>query len=346
MKTLSWVLWGSAAFYGILSILSFFYVTPHQPGVNWMFSTFLVDSDLEADLAALYVYPVLWVLIPLSSVFLCVLSWVAFDVNFQLRKPGILLRGFGIFLYALSFAPAILVVRELVVYSAIHLGNAFSSSMGPLTSFTDLTRSLVYPREIVRWGIVAVPIIVFVETGFFVGFLLPGDSLLFAAGLMAASGLIDLSLLVPLTILGAVAGDQVGYLVGRRCGEALVRRYRLVEVEVQRARLFFNKHGGITIVIARFIPVVRTFAPPVAGAAEMRYRRFVSFNIIGGLLWVFIVILSGYFLGRAFPRIVNSMLPLVVLAVLGSVLISLIAWLLRARDRRKMWNINDRRYHG
>ena len=302
MKSLSWLMLGTTVFYVALSILSFFYVAPHQPGLKWLLSTFLIDSDLEADLAVYFVYPVLWVLIPLFSVALCVFSWVAFTGSFQRARVRILFDGVGIFLYALSLAPAILVFRELLIYSPIHLIDLFSNPAGLLTGLADFTRSLVYPREIVRWGIIAVPIIVFVETGLFVGFLLPGDSLLFTTGLLAASGLIDLYLLIPLTILGAVAGDQLGYLVGRRSGEALARRYHIVETELQRVRLFYGKHGGKTIVIARFIPVIRTFAPLVAGAADMRYRRFVSFNIVGGVLWVFTLILSGYFLGQFFPK--------------------------------------------
>ena len=163
---------------------------------------------------------------------------------------------------------------------------------------------------------------------------MPGDSLLFTTGLFAASGLIDLYILIPLTILGAVAGDQVGYLVGRRSGEALARRYHVVETELQRARLFYGKHGGKTIVIARFVPVIRTFAPLVAGAAEMRYRRFVSFNIVGGVLWVFTLILSGYFLGRVFPKVANGLVLLGIVTVLVGIPISLVVWLRKSRRQQ------------
>ena len=327
---------GTTVFYVALSIVSFFYVAPHQPGLKWILSAFLVDSDLEADLAFTFVYPVLWVLIPLSSVALCVFSWVAFAGDFKRARVRILFDGIGLFLYVLSIAPAILVFRELLIYSPIHLIDVLSSPAGVLGSLAGFTRWLVYPREVVRWGVLAVPIIVFVETGLFIGFVLPGDSLLFTTGLVAASGLIDLYLLIPLTILGAVAGDQVGYLFGRRSGGALARRYHVVGAELQRARHFYSKHGGKTIVIARFIPVVRTFAPLVAGAAEMRYRRFISFNIVGGVLWVFVLILSGYFLGRTFPKVANGLVLLGIIIVLVGVPISLAVWLRKTRHRTKL----------
>lgn len=336
MKPLSWLMLGTTVFYVILSILSVLYVAPHHPGVRWLISSLLVDSDFEADLAFSFVYPVLWLLIPLFSVAMSIFSWVAFAGSFQRERVRILFDGIGIFLYALSLVPAILVFRELLIYSPIHLISIFSSPTGLLTGLADFTRWLVYPREIVRWGIIAVPVIVFVETGLFVGFLLPGDSLLFTTGLLAASGLIDLYLLIPLTILGAVAGDQVGYLVGRRSGGALARRYHIVEAELHQARLFYSKHGGKTIVIARFIPVIRTFAPLVAGAAEMKYRRFISFNVVGGGLWVFTLVLSGYFLGRTFPKVANGLLLLGIVAVLIGVPISLFVWLRKARGRSEL----------
>jgi membrane-associated protein len=331
MKLHSRFLLGSAIVYGALLILSIFYVAPYQPGLRGLLSTLLVDSDSEASLAFAYIYPVLWLLIPLSSIVLCILSWIAFDVNFQQEEPTLLLHGIGGLLYCLSLAPAILIVRELMIYSPIHTANVFGGPLALLTGFAGLTRSLVYPTTIARWGIVAVPIVAFLETGLFVGFFLPGDSLLFTSGLMAASGLIDLKLLIPLTILGAILGDQVGYIVGRRSGPALSRRYNLVEVELDRANRFYSKHGGKTIMVARFIPVVRTFAPVIAGAAGMRYRRFTSYNIVGGTLWVFVVTLFGYYLGQSFPRVANSLLLFGVLVVLFSVPVSVGLWLRRTR---------------
>ena len=164
-------------------------------------------------------------------------------------------------------------------------------------------RTITDVQAIIQWGgVLGVALVVFVETGLFVGFFLPGDSLLVTAGILAAAGHLDLSLLLGLTALAAIAGDQVGYGIGRRAGEALYRRpdsrwFRRSHLE--RAHAFYEKYGAKTIVLARFVPIVRTFAPAVAGAALMRYRRFVTYNVVGGLLWVFSMVLTGYTLGRA-----------------------------------------------
>ena len=142
--------------------------------------------------------------------------------------------------------------------------------------------------------------IVFAETGLAVGFFLPGDSLLVVAGLFAAAGKLNLALLLVILFIAAVVGDAVGYYTGARLGPRLFKRQKSLlfrPSHLQRAHAFYEKYGGKTIVIARFVPIVRTFAPIVAGAAEMPYRRFVVFNVAGGFLWVSSMLLSGYFLG-------------------------------------------------
>jgi membrane-associated protein len=142
--------------------------------------------------------------------------------------------------------------------------------------------------------------IVFAETGLAVGFFLPGDSLLVVAGLFAAAGKLNLALLLVILFIAAVIGDAVGYYTGARLGPRLFKRQKSLlfrPSHLQRAHAFYKKYGGKTIVIARFVPIVRTFAPIVAGAAEMPYRRFVVFNVAGGFLWVSSMLLSGYFLG-------------------------------------------------
>jgi|FaiFalFF_MnMetaG_3_1042247.scaffolds.fasta_scaffold05906_3 membrane-associated protein len=186
-------------------------------------------------------------------------------------------------------------------------------------------------QTIIQWGgVLGVAGIVFVETGLFVGFFLPGDSLLVTAGILAAAGHLDLGLLLGLTTLMAIAGDQVGYGIGRRAGEALYRRpdgrwFRRSHLE--RAHAFYEKYGAKTIVLARFVPIVRTFAPAVAGAARMRYRRFVTYNVVGGVLWVFSMVLTGYTLGRAVPNIQKYLHWVIALVVFLSVLPGLIeAW--------------------
>jgi membrane-associated protein len=142
--------------------------------------------------------------------------------------------------------------------------------------------------------------IVFAETGLAVGFFLPGDSLLVVAGLFAAAGRLNLAILLSTLFVAAVVGDAVGYYTGARLGPRLFKRQKSLlfrPSHLKRAHEFYEKYGGKTIIIARFVPIVRTFAPIVAGAAEMPYRRFVVFNVAGGFLWVTSMLLTGYFLG-------------------------------------------------
>lgn len=143
--------------------------------------------------------------------------------------------------------------------------------------------------------------IVFAETGLALGFFLPGDSLLVVAGLFAATGKLNLAILLSTLFLAAVLGDGVGYYSGARLGPRLFKRQKSLlfrPSHLQKAQAFYEKYGGKTIVIARFVPIVRTFAPIVAGAAKMPYRNFVVYNVAGGFCWVFSMILSGYFLGN------------------------------------------------
>lgn len=142
--------------------------------------------------------------------------------------------------------------------------------------------------------------IIFAETGLAIGFFLPGDSLLVVAGLFAAAGKLNLWIMLVSLIIAAIVGDAVGYYSGRRIGQAIFTRPKsrfFNPKHLQKAHAFYEKHGGKTIIIARFIPIVRTFAPIVAGAAQMSYRDFLMFNVFGGLLWVTSMLLAGYFLG-------------------------------------------------
>lgn len=143
-------------------------------------------------------------------------------------------------------------------------------------------------------------LIVFCETGLVVTPFLPGDSLLFACGALAATGGLSLSLTIGLLILAAILGDTVNYWIGRLSGDSLQRRFpRVVRQEhLDRTHAFFERYGAKTIVIARFVPIVRTFAPFVAGAGHMSYRVFMAYNVVGALLWVFLCSLAGYFFGN------------------------------------------------
>ena len=189
-------------------------------------------------------------------------------------------------------------------------------------------------KGLIEWGgTLLVCVIVFVETGFFVGFFLPGDSLLVTAGVFAASGQLHLSELMLLVPLCAIVGDQIGYWIGRKAGQALYRREDSLvfrKRHLQRAHDFYEKYGGKTIILARFIPVVRTFCPPVAGAAEMSYGRYLTYDIAGGFLWVGSMILGGYFLGRQIPNIGENIHYVIAVVIFLSLLPPIIS-LLRAR---------------
>lgn len=163
--------------------------------------------------------------------------------------------------------------------------------------------------------------IVFAESGLLVGFFLPGDSLLFTAGLLASRGTLNLPLIMVGCALAAIAGDQVGYVIGRRAGPAIFRRPEsrfFHQKNVERARSYFEKNGPRTIILARFIPVVRTFAPVVAGVGQMDYRKFVTYNVVGGVLWGAGVTAAGYALGESIPDIDKWLLPIIGVIVMVS----------------------------
>jgi membrane-associated protein len=184
-------------------------------------------------------------------------------------------------------------------------------------------------------------IIVFAETGLMIGFFLPGDSLLVTAGVFAARGTLSIWALNGLLIAAAIVGDTVGYWIGRRAGETLFTRPKSLlfnPEHLRRAHDFYEKHGGKTIILARFMPIVRTFAPVVAGMARMEYRRFLSFNVIGGVAWVVSMTLIGYFLGQ-FEWVRKNIEIVIVIVVFASILPGIIAfaaeWLKKRREPAK-----------
>ena len=159
---------------------------------------------------------------------------------------------------------------------------------------------------VVSAGYAGLFVIVFSETGLLVGFFLPGDSLLVTAGLLASQGVLNIVMLNVLLVFAAILGDSTGYLIGHTAGPRLFKKedsFFFKKEYLDRTHRFFEKHGGKTIVLARFVPIVRTFAPTVAGVGRMSYRQFLSFNILGGFLWVTGMTLIGYFLGRLVPDI-------------------------------------------
>ena len=208
-------------------------------------------------------------------------------------------------------------------------------------ALVDLVTGLVSGRygldDLVRGGgYVVLFAIVFTETGLLVGFFLPGDSLLITAGLVAATGTLNIWWLNGLLAVAAVAGDSVGYAIGRRVGPRLFTRPRSLLFNpryVQRTRAFYARHGAKTIVIARFVPIVRTFAPVVAGVGEMEYRRFLLYNVAGGVGWVTSMTWAGYLLGQAVPNI-SDHIHILVAVVIGLSLIPIVVEVVRERRRR------------
>lgn len=178
------------------------------------------------------------------------------------------------------------------------------------------------PKSLIEtFGTIGLLAIVFAESGLLIGFFLPGDSLLFTAGLLASQGVLNLPVILAGCFVAAVAGDQVGYMFGTRVGPALFNRpdSRLFRRSyLEKAQQYFEKQGPKTIFLARFIPVVRTFAPIVAGVGQMPYRTFVTFNLVGGLLWSVGVTLLGYFLGKSIPNVDHYLLPAVAVIVVVS----------------------------
>lgn len=170
---------------------------------------------------------------------------------------------------------------------------------------------------------------VFAETGLFFMFFLPGSSMLFTAGLLASHGLFNVWLLSPLITLAAILGDNVGYWFGTKVGPALFKRedsrfFRKSHVE--KTREFYEKHGVLAIVLARFVPIIRTFAPILAGIAGMRYRTFLTYNISGGILWGAGVTFAGYFLGETFPQIDRFVTPIIAAIIITSFIPLLKEW--------------------
>ena len=189
-------------------------------------------------------------------------------------------------------------------------------------------------RGIIEYGgTLLVCIIVFVETGMFVGFFLPGDSLLVTAGVFAAVGRLNIAELLCFVTLCAIGGDQVGYWIGRRAGKSLYQRKDsrfFKKRHLEQAHAFYEENGGKTIILARFVPIIRTFCPPVAGAAEMSYGRYLAYDVVGGFLWVWGMTLLGFTLGKTIPNI-DKKIHYVIAAVIVASFIPAVVHALKSR---------------
>jgi len=200
----------------------------------------------------------------------------------------------------------------------------------------NLAHQLYDVEGIIRWGgLLMLVVIIFAETGLMVGFFLPGDSLLVTAGVFSAAGHLELWTLLAAVTAAAIVGDQVGYWIGYRAGPLLFRREDSLLFKrrhLLRAHAFYERHGGKTIILARFMPIIRTFAPVVAGVGEKRYRRFVAFNVVGGFLWVWSMALLGFSLGHTIPDIDRHIHLVILVVVFLSILPGIIEFL-RSRGR-------------
>ena len=215
-----------------------------------------------------------------------------------------------------------------------------------IQSLLDFLRTLTTPERLIHllstvmtgwWGYAMLTGIVFAETGLLVGFVFPGDSLLFTVGVVVGAGQLNLGLILLLLTCASMLGDWSGYLLGRRAGPAIFGRpdSRFFKQEyLHRTQAFYEKHGGKTIIYAKFVPIIRTFAPFIAGVANMRYLRFLSFDIFGGIGWVFSMTIAGYVLGEV--PIVRRHFEKVVLLIIFVSLLPIITHAIKAKFRKPL----------
>ena len=212
-------------------------------------------------------------------------------------------------------------------------------------AFLEFLRTLTDPEKLIRflsdvvtgwYGYAVLFGIVFAETGLLVGFVFPGDSLLFSIGVVAGAGQLDIGVICAVLTVASILGDQSGYFLGYRTGPKIFSRpdSRLFKQEyVRRTQDFYDKYGGKTLIMAKFVPIVRTFAPFMAGVGRMRYARFLSFNVFGGLGWVIAMTLAGYFLGGV-PLIRRNFEKVVIIIVVVSVIPVILQALKARRESR------------
>ena len=199
-----------------------------------------------------------------------------------------------------------------------------------MQAITDLFHRLSNLPELVQWaGLFGLAAIIFSETGLLIGVFLPGDSLLVTAGLLAARGYLNVYALAPVLTVAAICGNSVGYFIGRATGPRIFNRENSLffnKKHAIRAHEFYEKYGRKTIVLAQFMPIIRTFGPVVAGVGGMKFRTFITFNIMGAVLWIWSMVAIGYFLGSYIPGIDQHIEIVVAIVVFISLLPGLISW--------------------
>jgi membrane-associated protein len=211
---------------------------------------------------------------------------------------------------------------------------------------TEFIHQLLNPTSTIQsagaiGGYIITAAIIFAECGLLVGFFLPGDSLLFTAGILAGQGLFNVWILMAILLTAAIVGVAVGYAVGAKWGRKLFDREdsRFFKREnLMKAEMFYEKHGGKTIILARFIPIIRTFVPVVAGIGRMSYPKLIVYNIIGGVVWVVGLVGGGFFLGERIPNIDTYLLPIIAIIILLSIAPGLMAMLKTPERRRSSWH--------
>ena len=194
-------------------------------------------------------------------------------------------------------------------------------------SITDLLDPTIIIKTL---GLLGVVFVIFAESGLFFGFFLPGDSLLFTAGILSSQGIVSIWLLLILCSIAAVVGDNVGYAFGKKTGSLLFKKddsFFFKKKHVETAKIFYEKNGKKTIILARFIPIVRTFAPIIAGVANMDYKTFFRYNLIGGFIWTWGIILAGYSLGKVIPNVDKYLLPIILLIIVISFIPAVVEFL-------------------
>ncbi len=218
-----------------------------------------------------------------------------------------------------------------------YIGKSHLLQQRYMDSVFEFFKQLVNPESIiVHGGLTLLLFVVFAETGLFVGFFLPGDSLLFTAGLLCGTGVLDISvtMLVFLIILAAVLGNMLGYIFGKRVGELMYKResgFLYKREHLITAREFYIKHGGLAIILCRFLPIVRTFAPIVAGIVKLNWSRFLLFSLIGAIAWVCTLTLAGYYLVRVIPNLKDYLGYIVIFLIA----ITSVPFILKAFQKKK-----------
>lgn len=208
-----------------------------------------------------------------------------------------------------------------------------------MQTIRELFQNLSNLPELVQWaGIVGLAAIVFSETGLLVGFFLPGDSLLVTAGLFAARGYLDIYWLLPALTIAAISGNSLGYFIGRSTGPRIFNRENSLlfnKKHAMRASRFYAKYGRKTIVLAQFMPILRTFAPVIAGVAGMRFREFITYNVLGAFAWIWSMIGTGFFLGTYIPNIEKNIHIVIAVVIFISILPAILSGLRARRESRR-----------